>query len=83
MGYLRVYMNFDVVGCEVGGVVKNVIVIVLGMVEGMGFGDNIKVTFITRGLVEMSWLGAVLGVDPFTFVGLVGMGDLIVICSLI
>ena len=80
-GHLRVYTNPDLVGCEVGGVVKNVIAIASGMAEGMGFGDNTKATLITRGLAEMSRLGTALGADPLTFAGLAGMGDLIATCS--
>jgi glycerol-3-phosphate dehydrogenase (NAD(P)+) len=78
---LRVYTNPDVVGCEVAGVVKNVIAIAAGMVEGMGFGDNTRATLITRGIAEMSRLGIALGGDPLTFAGLAGMGDLIATCS--
>ncbi len=78
---LRVYTNPDVVGCEVAGVVKNVIAIAAGMVEGMGFGDNTRATLITRGLAEMSRLGVAMGGDPLTFAGLAGMGDLIATCS--
>ncbi|MFP5488109.1 MAG: NAD(P)H-dependent glycerol-3-phosphate dehydrogenase [Acidimicrobiia bacterium] len=78
---LRVYTNPDVVGCEVAGVVKNVIAIAAGMAEGMEFGDNTRATLITRGLAEMSRLGVALGGDPLTFAGLAGMGDLIATCS--
>jgi glycerol-3-phosphate dehydrogenase (NAD(P)+) len=78
---LRVYTNPDLVGCEVSGVVKNVIAIAAGMAEGMGFGDNTRATIITRGLAEMSRLGTALGGDPLTFAGLAGMGDLIATCS--
>ena len=78
---LRVYTNPDIVGCEVAGVVKNVIAIASGMAEGMGFGDNTRATLITRGLAEMSRLGASLGGHPLTFAGLAGMGDLIATCS--
>src|SRR3954452_7711034 len=78
---LRVYTNADVVGCEVAGVVKNVIAIAAGMAEGMGFGDNTRATLITRGLAEMTRLGVSLGGSPFTFSGLAGMGDLIATCS--
>ncbi len=81
LGRLRVYTNTDVVGCEVGGVVKNVIAIAAGMAEGMGFGHNTLATLITRGLAEMSRLGVSLGADPLTFAGLAGMGDLIATCS--
>jgi glycerol-3-phosphate dehydrogenase (NAD(P)+) len=78
---LRVYTNPDVVGCEVAGVVKNVIAIASGMVQGMGFGDNTRATLITRGLAEMTRLGLALGGEPATFAGLAGMGDLIATCS--
>lgn len=78
---LRVYTNPDVVGCEVAGVVKNVIAIASGMAEGMEFGDNTRATLITRGLAEMSRLGLAMGGDPMTFAGLAGMGDLIATCS--
>lgn len=78
---LRVYTNPDVVGCEVGGVVKNVIAIAAGMAEGMGFGDNTRATLITRGLAEMTRLGLAMGGLPVTFAGLAGMGDLIATCS--
>jgi len=78
---LRVYTNPDVVGCEVAGVVKNVIAIASGMATGMGFGDNTKATIITRGLAEMTRLGMAMGANTFTFAGLAGMGDLIATCS--
>jgi glycerol-3-phosphate dehydrogenase (NAD(P)+) len=78
---LRVYTNRDLVGCEVAGVVKNVIAIAAGMIEGMGFGDNTRATLITRGLAEMARLGIAMGADPMTFGGLAGMGDLIATCS--
>lgn len=78
---LRVYTNSDLIGSEVAGVVKNVIAIASGMAEGMGFGDNTRATIITRGLAEMSRLGAAMGGDPMTFAGLAGMGDLIATCS--
>jgi len=78
---MRVYTNGDIVGCEVAGVVKNVIAIAAGMAEGMGFGDNTRATLITRGLAEMSRLGVAMGGQPVTFAGLAGMGDLIATCS--
>jgi glycerol-3-phosphate dehydrogenase (NAD(P)+) len=78
---MRIYTNPDVVGCEVGGVVKNVIAIASGMAEGMGFGDNTRATLITRGLAEMTRLGVAMGGHPATFAGLAGMGDLIATCS--
>ena len=78
---LRMYTNADVIGCEVGGVVKNVIAIAAGMAEGMGFGDNTRATLITRGLAEMTRLGVAMGGQAATFAGLAGMGDLIATCS--
>ena len=77
----RVYTNPDVVGCEIAGVVKNVIAIAAGIIQGMGFGDNTKATLITRGLAEMTRLAVALGADPMTLAGLAGMGDLIATCS--
>ena len=78
---LRIYTNPDVVGCEVSGVVKNVIAIASGMAEGMGFGDNTRATLITRGLAEMTRLGMAMGGQAMTFSGLAGIGDLIATCS--
>ena len=78
---LRIYTNPDVVGCEVSGVVKNIIAIAAGMAEGMGFGDNTRATLITRGLAEMTRLGLAMGGNAITFAGLAGMGDLIATCS--
>lgn len=80
-GYFRPYTNTDVVGCELGGAVKNVIALAAGMAEGMGFGDNTKASLITRGLTETARLGAALGADPMTFAGLAGLGDLVATCS--
>jgi len=77
----RVYTNLDIVGCEIAGVVKNVMAIAAGMVDGMGFGDNTKATLMTRGLAELTRLGVALGGDPMTFSGLAGMGDLVATCS--
>jgi glycerol-3-phosphate dehydrogenase (NAD(P)+) len=79
--YLRSYTNADVVGCELGGAVKNVIALAAGMAEGMGFGDNSRASLITRGLAETARLGAALGADPLTFAGLAGLGDLVATCS--
>jgi glycerol-3-phosphate dehydrogenase (NAD(P)+) len=79
--YLRPYTNTDVVGCELGGAVKNVIALACGMAEGMGFGDNTKASLMTRGLAETARLGAALGADPLTFAGLAGLGDLVATCS--
>jgi glycerol-3-phosphate dehydrogenase (NAD(P)+) len=79
--YLRPYTNSDIIGCELGGAVKNIIAILVGMAEGMGFGDNTRASIITRGLAETSRLGAVLGADPMTFSGLAGLGDLLATCA--
>jgi glycerol-3-phosphate dehydrogenase (NAD(P)+) len=78
--YFRVYTNTDVVGCELGGAMKNVIAIAAGIADGMGFGDNAKASLITRGLAEIARLGVKLGGDPLTFSGLAGMGDLVATC---
>ena len=79
--YFRPYTNVDVVGCELGGAVKNVIALAVGMAEGMGFGDNSRASLITRGLAETARLGVALGADPLTFAGLAGLGDLVATCS--
>jgi glycerol-3-phosphate dehydrogenase (NAD(P)+) len=79
--YFRPYTNDDVIGCELGGAVKNVIALACGMAIGMGFGDNTKATLITRGLAETIRLGVALGADPVTFAGLAGMGDLVATCA--
>jgi glycerol-3-phosphate dehydrogenase (NAD(P)+) len=80
-GYFRPYTNPDVVGCELGGAVKNVIALAVGISVGMGLGDNTKAMLITRGLAEMARLGAALGADSHTFAGLAGLGDLVATCS--
>lgn len=77
----RVYTNPDVVGCEIAGVVKNVIAIASGIAMGMGFGDNTRATLLTRGLAEMTRLATALGGTPESLAGLAGMGDLIATCS--
>lgn len=77
----RVYTNPDVVGVELCGASKNVVAVAAGMVDGLGYGDNTKATLMTRGLAEMSRLGAHLGANPMTYMGLAGMGDLIVTCT--
>jgi glycerol-3-phosphate dehydrogenase (NAD(P)+) len=79
--YFRPYTNTDVVGCELGGAVKNVIALACGIAQGMGFGDNTLASIITRGLAETARLGAALGADPRTFAGLAGLGDLVASCS--
>lgn len=79
--YFRPYTNTDVIGCELGGAVKNVIALAVGIADGMGFGDNTKASLITRGLAETARLGVALGAQPLTFAGLAGMGDLVATCS--
>ena len=77
----RVYTSDDVVGLELGGALKNIIALGTGISDGMGFGDNAKAALMTRGLAEMKRLGLKLGADPQTFLGLAGVGDLIVTCT--
>ncbi|MCD9594884.1 NAD(P)-dependent glycerol-3-phosphate dehydrogenase [Streptomyces sp. 8ZJF_21] len=79
--YFRPYTNTDVVGCELGGAVKNVIALAVGIADGMGLGDNTKASLITRGLAETTRLGLAMGADAHTFAGLAGMGDLVATCS--
>ncbi|MFN2557340.1 MAG: NAD(P)H-dependent glycerol-3-phosphate dehydrogenase [Nitriliruptorales bacterium] len=79
--YFRVYTNPDRIGCETGGATKNVLAIAAGIADGMGLGQNAKATLVTRGLAEMARLGVALGGKPLTFLGLAGVGDLIVTCS--
>ena len=76
----RVYTNEDIVGCEMGGVLKNVIAIASGMADGLGAGDNTRSAVITRGLSEVTRMGVALGGQPLTFSGLAGMGDLVATC---
>ena len=76
----RVYTNDDLVGVELAGALKNIIALGAGMCDGMGFGDNSKATFITRGLAEIARLGVAAGANPATFAGLAGMGDLVATC---
>lgn len=78
--YFRPYTQTDVVGAEIGGAVKNVIALAVGMAEGLGYGDNTKSTLITRGLAETARLGQRLGADQATLMGLAGVGDLIATC---
>ena len=79
--YFRPYTNTDVTGCELGGAVKNVIALAVGMAAGMGLGDNARASLITRGLAEIARLGAAVGADQHTFAGLAGLGDLVATCS--
>ena len=76
--YFRVYTNSDVVGVELGAALKNIIALGAGALVGLGYGDNAKAALITRGLAEISRLGMAFGADPLTFIGLSGVGDLIV-----
>ncbi|MGQ0843239.1 MAG: NAD(P)H-dependent glycerol-3-phosphate dehydrogenase [Sporichthyaceae bacterium] len=76
----RVYTNHDVIGCELGGALKNVIAVAAGMGTGLGVGDNTRAMVITRGLAELSRLGQAMGGDPRTFAGLTGLGDLMATC---
>ena len=76
----RVYTNVDLVGCELGGVCKNVIAIAAGMADGLGTGDNTRASLMTRGLAEITRIGVAYGGSPLTFAGLAGMGDLIATC---
>ena len=80
-GLFRVYTNDDVSGCELGGVLKNIIAIAVGMGDGMGAGDNTRAALITRGLAEVTRLGVALGGQAETFAGLAGMGDMIATCT--
>ena len=77
----RVYTNTDVTGCELGGVLKNIIAIAVGMGDGQGAGDNTRAALITRGLAEITRLGIALGGQAETFAGLAGMGDMIATCT--
>jgi len=77
----RVYTNTDVVGVELGGVLKNIIALAAGMIDGLDYGNNIKAGLITRGLAEITRLGVAAGANPMTFAGLAGLGDLVATCN--
>lgn len=79
--YFRIYTNHDVIGVETGAALKNIIAIGAGAIAGLGFGDDAKAAIMTRGLAEISRLGVAMGADPLTFIGLSGVGDLIVTCT--
>lgn len=79
--YFRVYTNDDIIGVEIGAALKNIIALGAGAIAGLGYGDNAKAGLVTRGLAEISRLGIELGADPLTFMGLSGVGDLIVTCT--
>ncbi|MEU6350164.1 NAD(P)H-dependent glycerol-3-phosphate dehydrogenase [Streptomyces sp. NPDC047072] len=80
-GYFRPYTTVDVIGCELGGAVKNVIALAVGLTAGLGLGDNSRALLMTRGLAEVTRLGVALGADPLTFTGLAGAGDLLATCA--
>ena len=80
-GLFRVYTNTDVIGCELGGALKNIIAIASGMGDGANAGDNTRAAIITRGLAELTRLGIAMGGKKSTFAGLAGMGDLVATCS--
>ena len=79
--YFRVYTNPDVIGVELGGALKNVIALAIGVCEGLNYGDNTKAALLTRGLAEITRLGVCLGARQGTFSGLTGLGDLFVTCN--
>lgn len=79
--YFRSYVNTDVVGTELGGVLKNLIALAIGIVDGVGYGENTKASIITRGLAEMTEFAVASGGDPSTLSGLAGLGDLIATCQ--
>jgi glycerol-3-phosphate dehydrogenase (NAD(P)+) len=79
-GLLRIYTNHDVIGCELGGALKNVVAIACGMAQGLGVGDNTRSMVMTRGLAELTRLGVAMGAREETFAGLAGMGDLVTTC---
>ena len=79
--YMRIYLNDDVKGCEIGGALKNIIALCVGVCDGLGYGDNTKAALMTRGIHEIARLGKAAGADERTFSGLTGIGDLIVTCT--
>ena len=78
---LCVFTNTDVVGVELGGALKNIIALGAGIADGLGYGDNAKAAFMTRGLTEITALGVAMGANPLTFSGLAGLGDVITTCA--
>lgn len=78
---MRVYVNTDIIGVEVGGALKNIIALACGIGDGLGVGDNTRAALMTRGLTEIARLGCAMGADKDTFAGLAGLGDLIVTCT--
>lgn len=80
-GVFRIYINNDVIGCELGGALKNIIALCAGICDGLNYGDNTKAALMTRGITEIGRLGVAMGASPSTFSGLTGIGDLIVTCT--
>lgn len=78
---MRIYLNEDVTGCELGGALKNIIALCAGICDGLGYGDNTKAALMTRGIHEIAKLGIAMGAEKQTFYGLTGIGDLIVTCT--
>ena len=78
---LCVFTNTDIIGVELGGALKNIIALGAGIADGLGYGDNAKAAFMTRGLTEITALGVALGANPLTFSGLAGLGDVIATCA--
>jgi glycerol-3-phosphate dehydrogenase (NAD(P)+) len=77
----RVFTNSDVTGVELGGALKNIVALGAGIADGMGYGENAKAAFMTRGLTEITALGVAMGANPLTFSGLTGLGDVIATCA--
>ena len=79
--YFKTFVNYDVVGTEFGGVLKNLIAVAVGIADGVGYGENTKASIITRGLAEISAFAAAFGAEEQTMAGLAGLGDLIATCE--
>nr|WP_252344672.1 NAD(P)H-dependent glycerol-3-phosphate dehydrogenase [Gemella sp. zg-1178] len=79
--YFRIYVNEDTVGVEIGGALKNIIAVGCGIIDGLNLGDNAKAALLTRGLIEITRMGKKLGAKELTFLGLSGIGDLVVTCT--
>jgi glycerol-3-phosphate dehydrogenase (NAD(P)+) len=79
-GMFRIYTNHDVIGCELGGALKNVVAIATGIAQGLGVGDNTRAAVVCRGLAEVTRLGVAMGGEAATFSGLAGVGDLMATC---
>lgn len=79
--YFRIYVNKDIIGVEIGGALKNIIAVGSGIIDGLGLGDNAKAALVTRGLIEITRMGKKMGAQELTFLGLGGIGDLVVTCT--